>query len=113
MKKIDVKIPLWIALGCCVISAIPRNQHTLFSGVLVGISFLIVCCVAIMRCAGIISTRTDNDDFIICAVLFRTMDFYSKTSFPYSDICAKIITVLSLVWAIILIVGMVKGILDD
>lgn len=113
MKKIDVKIPLWIALGCCVISAIPRNQHTLFSGVLVGASFLIVCCVAVMRRTGIAYTTTDNDDFIICAVLFRAMDFYSKTSFPFSDICAKIITVLSLVWAIILIVIMVKWVLDD
>ena len=33
MKKISAKIPLWIALACCIVSAIPRNQHTLFSGV--------------------------------------------------------------------------------
>lgn len=65
MKKFSVKIPLWIALACCIVSAIPRNQHTLFSGVLVGISCLIVCCIAIMRRTGIVSTITDNDKLTI------------------------------------------------
>ena len=113
MKKISAKIPLWIAFACCIVSAIPRNQHTLFSGVLVGISCLIVCCVAIMRRTGIVSTITDNDRLTICIVLLHTMYFYSKTSLPCSSICAKIITVLSLVWAVIIIVSMLKGILDD
>lgn len=67
-------------------------------------AFLIVCCVAVMRVTGIAAAMTDNDKLTRCIVLLHTMYFYSKTSLPCSSICAKIITVLSLVWAIILIV---------